>query len=587
MEASAELEAALASLSAGDAQARQRGFAVLEEAGGVPPEGTAGALVGVLCSEQTEAREYSQVCALLAAHMLRDKHGTGAEYWRSTPWADRDAPLFVAAASRSPEELRAEDMRILAWAAVFCDIVLAKGLTDLGEATGISQEVVITRFAEHLLPPACQGNPGIDERRIVLGLEMLRGDDHDAPQGQLSDLQLAGVYSVVAFSVAQRPQLASLALHEGLFELGVAARRRAGPPDERTRWRTTAGILCGAINMAIVQVGVSISALELTQRMYSSGAVECACAEFQALQARGGSQAALDEANVNGIVHALMMLKDSDLAAPEAQPAVAMLEAIPSALEFMLDYSLRHLTIFGITSSALCAQITAVLFGKREAGEGFEFVQKHIAQIVTMQNSMLDGPCSGFWPQKSTCFLKPIAHLCVSDENVRMLVVEKDELLRCVRGLLDTITVREDMSKVVQAAVQMDAADSLLQLACFAPGRDMLADDQEIMRSLHALAATEGSMALTSEAQVSAEGALLAIEGRVREPEPELSGGGRGCDGGDLGSDGEKHLMLSCECLRLLHYCPAVGTHTGLTVACAVFCLFRSMGCAGHDQTCQ
>ena len=57
------------------------------------------------------------------------------------------------------------------------------------------------------------------------------------------------------------------------------------------------------------------------------------------------------------------------------------------------------------------------------------------------------------------------------------------------------------------------------------------------MEALHALA--EGR-ALTPEAKLSAAGAILAIEGRAHEPQPESMLAEHGAEG--------KHVMVSCEC---------------------------------------
>ena len=56
------------------------------------------------------------------------------------------------------------------------------------------------------------------------------------------------------------------------------------------------------------------------------------------------------------------------------------------------------------------------------------------------------------------------------------------------------------------------------------------------MEALHALA--DGS-ALTPEAKLSAAGAIMAIEGRSHEPQPESMLAEHGAEG--------KHVMVSCE----------------------------------------
>ena len=65
----------------------------------------------------------------------------------------------------------------------------------------------------------------------------------------------------------------------------------------------------------------------------------------------------------------------------------------------------------------------------------------------------------------------------------------------------------------------------------------MLAAEGAAMEALHALA--EGR-ALTPEAKLSAAGAIMAIEGRSHEPQPESMAAEHGVEG--------RHLMVSCEC---------------------------------------
>ena len=57
------------------------------------------------------------------------------------------------------------------------------------------------------------------------------------------------------------------------------------------------------------------------------------------------------------------------------------------------------------------------------------------------------------------------------------------------------------------------------------------------MEALHALA---DGHALTPEAKLSAAGAIMAIEGRSHEPQPESMLAEHGAEG--------KHVMVSCEC---------------------------------------
>ena len=101
-----------------------------------------------------------------------------------------------------------------------------------------------------------------------------------------------------------------------------------------------------------------------------------------------------------------------------------------------------------------------------------------------------------------------------------------------------------DVDEAVKAAIQTDAANCFLQIAVFGPGREMLAADGAAMGALHALA---DGHALTPEAKLSAAGAILAIEGRTHEPQPESMAAEHGAEG--------RHVMVSCKLPASLDSC--------------------------------
>ena len=136
-------------------------------------------------------------------------------------------------------------------------------------------------------------------------------------------------------------------------------------------------------------------------------------------------------------------------------------------------------------------------------------------------------------------WLKPILELCKSDANKTLLVQSPSLLPLLLTALfLEADHPRkEDVDQALQAAIQTDAADCFLQIAVFAPGRELLSADGGAMGALHALA--EGHAALTPEAKLSAAGAVLAIEGRTHEPQqPEMMAAQHG------GASG-RHVMVS------------------------------------------
>ena len=87
--------------------------------------------------------------------------------------------------------------------------------------------------------------------------------------------------------------------------------------------------------------------------------------------------------------------------------------------------------------------------------------------------------------------------------------------------LLDPGHTRQSQDEAIKVAIQQDAAECFLQLAVFEPGRQLLAEDEAVMEALHALA---DGQALIEEAKQYACGAVIAVEGRADEPEPQPDG---------------------------------------------------------------
>jgi hypothetical protein len=96
-----------------------------------------------------------------------------------------------------------------------------------------------------------------------------------------------------------------------------------------------------------------------------------------------------------------------------------------------------------------------------------------------------------------------VLHLTISDVNRRHLV-QSVRLMPLVLEalLLDPGHLRQDQAERTNAGTQADAAERLLQPALYEPGRAMLVKET----------------AATEEANASASGALLAIEGRHAQP---------------------------------------------------------------------
>jgi hypothetical protein len=231
----------------------------------------------------------------------------------------------------------------------------------------------------------------------------------------------------------------------------------------------------------------------------------------------------------------LFFLGSIDLTVPEAEPIIALLRGIPQTLRFVLDHNLIWLKTIGMTTAASCATLTALVFGKDEDG-GFRFTQQMIDDSFAFKQDMLTGVCAPYLPSLPPYWFRPICYLTISDVN-KTLLLQSDTLFPLLLdGLfLDADHLRKDADASEKAPIQADAADAFLQLAVFEPGRERLRSEPAVMDALRALA--NGGKALTEEVALSARGALLAIEGSSREPEPAGEGGGDGSTA--------QHVMMS------------------------------------------
>jgi hypothetical protein len=199
----------------------------------------------------------------------------------------------------------------------------------------------------------------------------------------------------------------------------------------------------------------------------------------------------------------------------------------------MPGHDLMHIKGTGMTTSALCTQICALVFGKHE--DGFIFSYANVDLLTTWTRDLFDGSLQHFFVLVPH-FLKPIEALCISDANKALLVKSSSlvPLLLAALFMDPEHHPRNDVDQAVKAAIQTDAADCFLQIALYGPGRELLAADAASISALHALA--DGT-ALTSKAKLSADGAILAIEGPSHEPQSELIGA-------QHGACGRRHAMV-------------------------------------------
>ena len=222
-------EAALVALLSGDAEARQRAYAELGSVNAVAAApAVLDALVdGVLLSAQVEAAEYRQCATAMADLMLRESTEGGGfdlEIFRQERWIRAwESPAFLAVAGKPAAQLTRDDALTVACNAAPMMIICAKGWTKLHASAGEDELASLSKLPTHpLFPERAAANPGSSERLTELVLEICRD-----PQG-VSDRQLASLWFSLFFIMTQRPELAAVAAHGGIFDIGTSELREFG-----------------------------------------------------------------------------------------------------------------------------------------------------------------------------------------------------------------------------------------------------------------------------------------------------------------------------------------------------------------------
>jgi len=253
-----------------------------------------------------------------------------------------------------------------------------------------------------------------------------------------------------------------------------------------------------------------------------------------------------------------------------AQPGCEeRLRSIATALAFYLEHDLDYATELGFSPSVYAAHMCCGVFGRDEGGSELKFTPKNVEHLLTKWRLLIQGQghMSSFTPTADTIM---VLELVISDVNKPLLIDNKDFLPYLVDALLlvststldahipssclhDNANVhsyqrdlscpmlwydqdpdhpRAGMKEELKVWCQTTHAECFAQLAVCSEGRKALRRAPLVSDALRALAQDGLSM----EAKQHAASALLALS----DTEPAKS------------AEGQKHVMLSCECALLL-----------------------------------
>lgn len=467
-------------------------------------------LISLLCADasRVDAVEAREACICLARLCLAAPREMCAELFESELvfglWSSPGSAV-ASVLSKDPAELCEQDVVLLGCSLLPSWSIGTVGFGRLiGEHDGNESGLVTKFLATCPLFPIAAPSPARNERLAQLALEMCRN-----PSG-LSALELAGVWYALHNAITLRPALSAVAIRAGVFDVGVAALRKSRPEEWVSCCHAT-GVQAGAIMLIFREIHANPPGVDPIKLLLDSGAAETVRDSFVAYEQRGPDH--VDEGNAMALVHCFQALQAVDITDPQAAPIIEMLEQIPSCFQFIMEHPLVHLKWAGVTTSSLCPMLCALVWGKQEEGGGFSFPKSMTDEVLLFFRDMLDADnvISQFF-ELSRHFLKPLVNLCISDFNKALLLQNEGLVPLLLSVLFVDDSLRKTADDDVKAAIQADAADSILQIVLFDPGCELLKRSDAAVGALHAL--VDGGQALTEQVRCAANGALMAIEGR-------------------------------------------------------------------------
>ena len=535
----------LAALLAGDRD--QRGAALAELSALAASAGTEastvavaaaciGPLVAVLCQDaaSVDAREARQVSVVLCHLMQLDPLVVAKEYvqgGRMIALVTTQGSAFDELFAKTADFTR-DDVLLAACSMAPKAVMFAQGVARVVLATGEFESDLELWGAFFEVHPWFHLREPTDERNrqlVLLALELLRN-----PQG-VSQMELAGTWSFMFWAMSGRPALFAEAVNAGLWELATATLRKISAA-EQVIWRTTGGVIAGCVFLTLRNICENPPGIDPIKLLVDTGTVELMVSALEAYEVLGASNA-VHEGNPATLVHLLMMLQAFDITTVEAEPIYTRLQQIPSALRFAHDFNVDHVKGMGITSASQSLILVALLFGKEEDGGHFSFDAGSVNDLVSFLQEQLSGITVQFFPNLSAYWFKPVQFLCVSDVNKELLIENKDAVIPL---LLEALFLEPERSKN-KAAIQQSVAESLLQIALFPPGCEVLKANPAVVEALDLLAAT----AWTEEAKRCAHAALMQLcPERIKHSEQSSDGNGTQADGGG------GHVMISYQWVR-------------------------------------
>ena len=375
---------------------------------------------------------------------------------------------------------------------------------------------------EPIMSKKLMSSDDVPRQMLKLQVELLRSDE-------LPELAIGGAGMAAWSCLTGRPGLAPLAMELGLIELAAEHVRAIGSPAEAVSISRGKAGRAFYMLYASSEVTKAFGAQATATRpdlnaMVSSGLFDI-CVEMVRASAAGGMDGLRDKH------HCTLYQALNAITRCGPQPGCeAKIRGVGTALGFCLENSLEIAEEVGNTTSTAAAKLCCSIFGRDEGGSGFTFTQQHVDLLIThwsMQMRPVLEYHANVKPSADAIFAM---QLCVSDTNKPLLLANKDFIPYLVDALLlNPDHARAGMKEQLKAWCQQHHCEAIAQLAVFEPARKALLKDGSVVPALEAVSIG----GLSEEACELAAAALTALSDRKLQ----------------MVMDGQKHVMLSCECL--------------------------------------
>jgi hypothetical protein len=383
--------------------------------------------------------------------------------------------------------------------------------------------------------------------------------------GELPELAIGGAWHAAYCCLLARPNLGPLGIELGLFDLGVEHIRAIGSPADVVSISRSKACRAAGVLEALQHLMKAFSGLDVRPDLESciSSGVFDLCLEIVAAFAAAGVEG-LEDIDVGVLSFALIQLPKVGSYQPECE---AKIRGIATSLAFCMEHSLDYMQEMGYTSSSIAARTCCAVFGRDEGGSEFTFTQQHVDTLITMW-SLYVGGVGLFAYNKPSADCIYMRDLATSDLNKPLLLANKNVIPYLVDALLlDPEHPRAAMQDNLKVWCQQHHCDAIAQLAVFEPAREALLQDGSVVPALEAVA--KGG--LSEEARELAAAALAALSDRKLQ----------------MVMDGQKHVMLSCECLDCIASSAVLGCWTAVAACLTArvgVCACRPMEYADYHE---